>query len=171
MLRGSLFKWPRGPFSSCRYQSEERRGLLDLRRHPLADDHDALILVEGDGLGFVDFEVLAMMIAQTERPVLFMHAKNAFECVDVEPRGERGVFQRLRHHVPRCAVSLQLDDNYVPLAIYAQQVDDPAKVGTDLTSDDQNPPVFEDPVGVGLQPLLEDGFLNDRSRTATARTP
>ncbi len=35
----------------------------------------------------------------------------------------------------------------------------PPKVGSDLTPDDQNPTVFKNTVGVGLQPLLKDGFL------------
>ena len=60
---------------------------------------------------------------------------------------------------PRRAVSLQLDDDHVPLAIYTKQVDEPAEVGADLTPDEQNPPVFQNLVRVGLQPRFEDGFL------------
>ena len=49
-----------------------------------------------------------------------MHAEDALQRVHVETRGERGVFERLRDHIPRRAVSLQLHDDYVPLAIYAK---------------------------------------------------
>ena len=60
-----------------------------------------------------------------------MHSENALQGVHVEPCGERSVFQCLCDHIPRRAVSLQLDDDHVPLAIYAKQVDEPSEVGAD----------------------------------------
>ena len=100
-----------------------------------------------------------MVVGKARRLVIVIRTKNALQRVDVKRRGERAVLQRLRYDVPRRAVPLQLDDDHVALAIHAKQVDGPAKVGSNLTSDDQNPLVFENPLRVGLQPLLEDGFL------------
>ena len=77
-----------------------------------------------------------------------MHTEDTLQRVHVETCGERSVFERLRDHNSRRAVSLQLDDDHVPLVIYAKQVDEPSQVGADLTPDDQNPPVLKNLVGV-----------------------
>ena len=74
------------------------------------------------------------------------------------PRTRR-VFERLRDHVARRAISLQFNDHRVPLAVHADEVDESPEVGSDLAPDDQDPPIFENPVGIGLQPLLEDRFF------------
>ena len=90
---------------------------------------------------------------------MFIHPEDALQRIDIEPSGERGVLERLRDHVPRRAVPFQLDHDCIPLAIYPKQVDACPEVGSDLAPDDQNLSIFKNPVGVGLQPLLKDGFL------------
>ena len=69
------------------------------------------------------------------------------------------MFERLCYDVSRGAVPLQLHYDHVPLAVHAKQVDGFAEVGRDLPPDDQKRTIFENPVRVGFQPLLKDGFL------------
>ena len=132
---------------------------LNLRRHALADNHEALILVERYGQGLIYSEILPVVVCETQGLVALISAEDVLQRIDVEPHCERRVLERLSNDVTGRAAPLQLDDYDVPPVIYAKQVDDAAEVGSHLAADDQNPLVFKNPVGIGLQPFLEDGFL------------
>ena len=75
MLRGSLFKWPRGPFSCCRYQSE--RPDVAIRSAAAAEaawvgaaDADAVVPVPGPGAELLGVLVVGRRFdGRTVRPV------------------------------------------------------------------------------------------------------
>ena len=79
---------------------------------------------------------------------MFMYAEDTLQCVDIEPCSKRSVFEGLRDDVPRRAVPLQFDDNTFPPRSIPRRVNEPTEVGSDLPPDDQNPPVFKNPVGI-----------------------
>ena len=81
--------------------------------------------------------MLAVAVCETERLVVFVTAEQLLQVVDVEPRGEGSVFERLRDDVSRGAAALKFDDDHTPGAVHAEQVDPLAAVGADLTPDEQ----------------------------------
>ena len=98
--------------------------MFDRGRHLLSDNYETLILVESYGFGFVQLEMLPVVICKGERFVVQVRTVNLFHLVAVKPVR---VLESLRNGLSRRTVPFQLDDHRIPLVVYAEQVDVPAK--------------------------------------------
>jgi len=115
-----------------------------------------LRLVERYGLPLADLELGSVHLREHRAALVEVLAEDLLQAVIAQALDERGVLQRLSENVSWGPAALQLDHNCVALPVEREQVDGGPEVRRDLPPDDEQLLALDDPVGVLLQPVLQE---------------